>query len=269
MIPIGDNTRSRRTPWVNYTFILINVAVFVYVLTLSTQPSLVRGERADDFITQRDTVCYGFESRPTEVDSFYCRWSFQPREWFDNLQGESQVGEPRNWDVLITIVTAMFLHAGWLHIGGNMLFLWVFGDNVEDRFGHALYAVFYLFAGVVASVIQGAVDPGNLVPVVGASGAVAGVLGAYIVWFPGATVFAIFPVFFFIPLPVPAVIMIGLWFVQNLFAGYATLGSAGTPDAGVAWFAHIGGFVFGFLLVLFFVRDLGARRRAPPEFRSG
>jgi membrane associated rhomboid family serine protease len=265
MIPIGDSPVPRRTPWVNYLLILINLGVFLYVLSLSATMPGTQAEASAEFIEMRDTVCYGFEARPTEVDRFYCRWSFQPREWFDNLRGESAVGSSRNWDVLITILTAAFLHAGWLHIGGNMLFLWVFGDNVEDRFGHIPYLLFYLFAAAIASIIQGAIDPESVIPVVGASGAVAGVLGAYIVWFPGATIVAVFPVLFFLPLPIPAVFMIGVWFLQNLLAGYMTIGSAGTPDAGVAWFAHIGGFAFGFLLVLLFLRSSG---RPPPRYRA-
>lgn len=265
MIPIGDSTRSRGTPFVNYAFILINIVVFLYTLSLS--------QRVEDSVnTSRSTLadrpdaCYGHPVASSEVDEFFCRWSFQPGEWFDNLQGDAAVGPARDLGVLITIVTAIFLHAGWLHIAGNMLFLWVFGDNVEDRLGHAGYVLFYLVGGAFASLVQGLMDAGNLVPVVGASGAVAAVLGAYIVWFPRATVFAVVPLLFFIPLPIPAVVMIGLWFLQNLLAGYATLGSTVSPDAGVAWFAHIGGFLFGFLLVLLVLRRLG-RSKPPPTMR--
>ena len=265
MIPIGDSPVARRTPWVNYAIILVNIGVFIYVLTLSPQLPPTQEEAIAKYIDMRDGVCYGFDARPTDVDEFYCRWSFQPREWFDNLEGQSQVGSPRNWDVLLTIITSMFLHAGWLHIAGNMLFLWVFGDNVEDRLGHVPYLLFYLTAGVVASLIQGVMDVNSLIPVVGASGAVAGILGAYLVWFPGATVVAVVPILFFLPLPVPAFIMIGLWFIQNLAAGYMTIATAQTPDAGVAWFAHIGGFLFGFGMVLLFLRGLG---RPPPRWRQ-
>lgn len=262
MIPIGDSTRSRRTPFVNYAVILANIAVFFYTLSLSQdiEASPVRGEV---FIAEADD-CYGHRAAPTEVDDFFCRWSFQPAEWFDNVTGDAKTGTSHDPGILITIVTAMFMHAGWLHVGGNMLFLWVFGDNVEDRLGHIAYALFFVLGGIVASLIQGLMDPGNVIPVVGASGAVAAVLGAYIVWFPRATVFAVVPLLFFVPLPIPAVVMIGLWFLQNLLSGYATLGSAGTPDAGVAWFAHIGGFLFGFLLVLLFLRRVGRRRLPPP-----
>ncbi len=265
MIPIGDSARSRRVPWMNYVFVLVNIGVFIYSLTLSQTPVGGRDQQQADFEAQRQSICYGHAAAPTQIDRFYCRWSFQPREWFDNVRGESADGQGRDPRILVTLITAIFLHAGWLHIGGNMLFLWVFGDNIEDRLGHIGYALFYVMGGAVASLIQGFASPDSVVPVVGASGAVAAVLGAYIVWFPVATIIAVIPLLFFIPLPVPAFIMIGLWFVQNLLAGYATLGTAAAPDAGVAWFAHIGGFAFGFLLILLFLRGVGGRVRPPPR----
>jgi membrane associated rhomboid family serine protease len=251
---------------VNYALILVNVLVFAYMLTLSQAVPADLRQAVAEFVELRDGTCYGFEPAPTEVDRFFCDWSFQPREFFDTLQGESRTGDGRDWAVLASIVTSVFIHAGWLHILGNMIFLWVFGDNVEDRFGHVAYLGFYLASGIVASLAQASIDPSSVVPVVGASGAVAGVLGAYLVWFPKATISVVIPFFvlIFIPLPVPAIVMIGLWFLQNLLAGYATIGSAGTPDAGVAFFAHIGGFIFGFALVLLLFRNLRAARRAPP-----
>lgn len=268
MIPIGDSARSRRIPYVNYAFILVNVAVFLYSLSLAQQPSGTRAEQIREFVVQRDTVCYGHPTAPDEIDEFFCRWSFQPREWFDNLQGDARVGPGRDLAVLITIVTSLFLHAGWLHIGGNLLFLWVFGDNVEDRLGHLGYALFFLAGGVAASVTQGLADQGSVVPVVGASGAVAAVLGAYLVWYPKAMVVAIIPPLLFLPLPVPAILMIGVWFLQNLLAGYATLGADAASGSAVAWFAHIGGFLFGFLLVLFVLRGAGRPPRRTPRFSA-
>jgi len=251
---------------VTYAIILLNVVVFLRMLGLST--TLPLGQRAQlrDFQDQTATVCYGFRTLPTEADRFVCRWGFQPKEFFDNAKGESQAAEPSRAEVLLSIITAMFLHAGWLHILGNMLFLWVFGDNVEDRLGHPGFLAFYLISGVVASLVHGLVDPGSLVPVVGASGAVAGVLGAYLVCFPRATVRVVIPVFFLflIPIPVPAVVMIGLWFLQNLLAGLATVNAAATPDSGTAFFAHIGGFVFGVVLALLAGRRAG--RRPPPAW---
>jgi membrane associated rhomboid family serine protease len=157
----------------------------------------------------------------------------------------------------------VYLHAGFLHILGNMLFLWVFGDNVEDRLGHLGYLLFYSAAGVVASLAQGVIDTDSVVPNVGASGAVAGVLGAYIVYFPKATVTTLIPIaIILIPFPIPAWIMIGIWFLQNLLSGFATLATVDAGDGGIAFFAHIGGFVFGAVVVLLFLR--GAGKRAPP-----
>ena len=264
MIPVGDSPRSTGTPWVNYALIAANLLVFLYMLGLSTAlPTSARDQR-QEFSDQTAGVCYGFRTAPTEADRFICRFGFQPREFFDAVTGRTEVANPQPAAaVLLTIVTAMFLHAGWLHILGNMLFLWVFGDNVEDRLGHWRYFAFYLVAGMGAALVQGWVDPATVIPSVGASGAVAGVLGAYIVWFPRASVRVVFPIFplFFFPLPIPAVIMIGVWFLQNLLAGFATINEAAGADAGVAWFAHIGGFAFGMLMAL------AARpRRAPPRW---
>ena len=157
----------------------------------------------------------------------------------------------------------MFMHGSWLHILGNMLFLWIFGDNVEDAMGHVLYAAFYLIVGTAGAVTHGLVDPNALTPAIGASGAIAGVMGAYIVLFPRATVAVIIPIFFFIPFPLPAFVLIGFWFVAQLFSGFSSLG----PDAvgaggGVAYFAHIGGFIAGALLVNVF-----AARTTSPRVR--
>ncbi len=268
MIPVGDSTKRHRTPWVNYLFIAANVVVFLFMVTLSAQPTGTEGQVREEFIEQTTGVCYGFQAPPTDANRFVCKWAFQPREFFDAAEGGMDVGGQDRWAVLITLVTSMFMHGGWLHIAGNMLFLWVFGDNVEDRFGHARYALFYLLAGAIAALIQGAIGTESVVPVLGASGAVAGVLGAYIVWFPKATVRVVIPFFIliFIPIPVPAVVMIGLWFLQNLLSGYATIADAASPDVGVAWFAHIGGFLFGMLTVLLLFRGLG-EHRPPPRWR--
>ncbi|MFN0093191.1 MAG: rhomboid family intramembrane serine protease [Dehalococcoidia bacterium] len=259
MIPIGDSPRSRSTPFVTMALIAANLAVLLWVMVLDSQ---VPSSRAEAVRVQRELAtgtCYGFVPAPTDIDAFYCRWSFQPEEWFDAARGESKAQEPRRLEVLLSILTSTFLHAGWIHLIGNMLFLWVFGDNVEDRLGHLRYLVFYLAGGVVAALAQGLVEPSSVVPVVGASGAVAAVLGAYLVLYPKARVTVLVPLLLFLPLPVPGVVMIGLWFVQNLLSGVASLSPA-APNSGVAFFAHIGGFVFGALLVWLFA--LGRPRRA-------
>jgi len=251
---------------VTYAIILLNVVVFLRMLGLSATLPASQRAQLRDFQDQTATVCYGFRTLPTEADRFVCRWGFQPVEFFDNVKGESLAAEPSRTEVLLSIITTMFLHAGWLHILGNMLFLWVFGDNVEDRLGHVRFLAFYLLSGIIAALVHGLVDPASLVPVVGASGAVAGVLGAYLVCFPKATVRVVIPFFvlIFIPIPVPAVVMIGVWFLQNLFAGLATVNAAATPDSGTAFFAHIGGFFFGVTVALLFARRAG--RRAPPAW---
>lgn len=254
MIPVGDSNRRHTTPWVTYAIILLNFAAFIYMLTLPSDPEIVgQNRRGEDLVEVRSDLpgCYGLETVDTEADRFLCDYAFQPGEFFDSVTGETPESGGERWTALLSIVTAMFLHLGWLHILGNMLFLWVFGDNIEDRLGHFTYAAFYLLAGVVASFIQGALDPNSVVPVLGASGAVAGVLGAYLIWFPHATVRVVIPLFIliFIPIPIPAWIMIGLWFAQNLLSGYATVVSTATQaDQGVAWFAHIGGFIFGMVI---------------------
>jgi membrane associated rhomboid family serine protease len=266
MIPIHDSPRSRTRPWINYAIILLNFAVFIRMLTLPNGLPLSRAQQQSDFREQTNGVCYGFQTAPTASDRFVCKWAFQPKEFFDNAASKSDVPHPDRLVILFTLVSALFMHAGWLHILGNMLFLWVFGDNVEDRLGHIGYLLFYLAAGVVATLVQGLIDVNNVVPVLGASGAIAGVLGAYIVYYPRATVNVIIPFFIliFIPIPIPAFIMIGLWFLQNLFAGVASINSAASPDTGGAFFAHVGGFVFGMLTVWLFLRNAG--RRDPPRY---
>ncbi len=268
MIPIGDSPRSRNTPWINYALILANIAVFIYMVLLSnTVPARTQALR--DFRNQTSGQCYGFQTAPTDADAFVCKWAFQPKEFFDNLRSRSDVAAPDRPVILLSIIVSLFMHAGWLHIAGNMLFLWVFGDNVEDRLGHIGYLLFYVLAGAAATLVQGFIDSTSVIPVLGASGAIAGVLGAYIVYYPRATVTVVIPFFIliFIPIPIPAFFMIGLWFLQNLISGVATISNAGAPDTGVAFFAHVGGFVFGVLTVWLFLR--GAGRRAPPRYVRG
>jgi membrane associated rhomboid family serine protease len=156
----------------------------------------------------------------------------------------------------------MFLHAGWLHVIGNMLYLWIFGNNVEDRFGPARFTLFYLVCGMAASAAQMLAAPATTLPNLGASGAVAGVLAAYALLYPGAAVLTIIPVFVFIEVArVPAYLVIGFWFVLQLGNGLATLGASATQSGGVAWFAHIGGFAAGLLLTL--PAAIISRRRPP------
>jgi membrane associated rhomboid family serine protease len=153
--------------------------------------------------------------------------------------------------VYITLFTSMFMHGGWMHLIGNMLFLFIFGDNVEDRMGHIGYLIFYLLAGLVAGLTQVFVAPDSLVPSIGASGAIAGVLAAYLVLFPWSGVRTIVFIFiYFTIVTVPAVLLIGLWFLLQLFDGVAGLAHTQQGMGGVAYFAHIGGFVFGLLITM-------------------
>ena len=153
------------------------------------------------------------------------------------------------WD---RVVTSMFLHGGWAHIGGNMLYLWIFGDNVEDRLGHVRYLVFYLLCGAFAALAQTYIQSESVVPMIGASGAISGVLGAYIVLFPHSRVLTIVPIVFFIQLlEVPAIVLLGLWFLMQLFSGVGSLG-ARADVGGVAFWAHVAGFASGGLGVFLF-----------------
>jgi membrane associated rhomboid family serine protease len=155
----------------------------------------------------------------------------------------------------IALVTSMFLHGGFLHIGGNMLYLWIFGDNVEDRVGHVRFVAFYLLCGVVAALAQYLVDPGSGIPIVGASGALAGIMGAYLVLYPHSRVLVLVPIPFLYVIEVPAVLFLGFWFVLQFLAGLGTLGVATAEDVGgVAFWAHVAGFVAGVIGIFFFKR---------------
>jgi membrane associated rhomboid family serine protease len=156
----------------------------------------------------------------------------------------------------ITVITSMFLHGGWLHFLGNMLYLWIFGDNVEDRFGHGRYLVFYFLAGAAAAFLQTLINEASRLPMIGASGAIAGVLGAYLVMFPHSRVLTLVPIFFFVQIvEIPAVVLLGIWFLLQVLSGVGSLAAAsGRELGGVAFWAHAGGFVAGMLMVVVFRR---------------
>ncbi len=221
MIPLRDNIPSRRTPVLTCTLIAINV--FVYFVL---QPS--SGTRASLHFT--------------------LEWGLVPA---DLLGGVPRMPHPV--PVWWTVVTSMFLHGSFLHILGNMWFLWLFGDNVEDALGRARFLVFYLLSGVAAAMAQVLMGPSSRIPMVGASGAISGVLGGYILLYPHARVLTLIPIFFFAQIAeIPAFIMLGLWFLIQLMSG---LGSLGFEAGGVAWFAHVGGFLAGMGLVGIFQRQ--------------
>jgi len=163
----------------------------------------------------------------------------------------------------LSLVTSMFLHGGWMHVIGNMWFLWIYGDNVEDVLGHARYLLFYLLVGVAAALLQVALSSDSRVPMIGASGAIAGVMGAYLIKFPHSRILTLIPVFiFFTTVEIPAVFILLYWFVIQFFSGVGSIGYSHLSQGGVAWFAHVGGFVAGMILILLLgTRDPYARRR--------
>jgi membrane associated rhomboid family serine protease len=246
MIPIGDRLSTRTIPYVNIAIIAVNFLVFFYELTLNSQAS--------------------FRSA-SELDLWFQDWGAVPACIADSLGLKPNV-DPRALAVLcdsdrslLTLFTSMFMHAGWLHILGNMLFLWVFGDNVEDALGHVRYLAFYLIAGLAASATQVALNMSDFIPSVGASGAIAGVMGAYLVMFPQARIAVVIPLFWFLGATyMPAIALIGIWFLMQLFTGVASIGYATGGGGGVAWWAHIGGFLAGLLLV-----NLFRAGRPPPR----
>jgi membrane associated rhomboid family serine protease len=156
-----------------------------------------------------------------------------------------------NWP---SVFTSMFLHAGWLHFLGNMLYLWIFGDNVEDRLGHVRFVIFYLFCGAVAAVAHAAINPSSTVPTIGASGAIAGVMGAYFVLFPRSRILAVVPLFFYMEIiEVPALLFLGFWFIMQFFSGIGSLAVSGdVQSGGVAFWAHVAGFIAGIVGVAVF-----------------
>jgi membrane associated rhomboid family serine protease len=236
VIPLRDSLRSRSIPYVNYTLIVINVAVFIYQLTLIGDTVQVNGVT----LTAMDRWVFDW-------GTVSCRLTASCPVAFDRAFGTA----PNPW---LTLVTATFIHAGLLHLAGNMLFLWIFGDNVEDSMGHFAYLIFYLAVGVIAGLAQVASNSSSTIPAVGASGAIAGVMAAYLVLYPGATVHVLIPI---IIIPwfthVPAFVLMIVWFLLQVMSGLGELGARATGgEGGVAWFAHIGGFVAGLILVWFF-----------------
>ncbi|MBN2906895.1 MAG: rhomboid family intramembrane serine protease [Rhodobacteraceae bacterium] len=208
MFPLRDHNPSARTPYVTYALIAANVIVFLAYWPLF--------------------------SDPRAVQAFFMTWALVPAEISNGSQMHG-------------LLTSMFLHGGPIHLAGNMLFLWIFGDNLEDEFGHLKFLGFYLASGLAAGLAQYGIAPDSMVPMVGASGAIAGVMGGYLLLFPKARVDVLFIiVIVFRVIPVPAWLMLGVWFALQLFSG----ASAAPGDGGVAYWAHSGGFVAGVAMTL-------------------
>ncbi len=244
IMPLGDDNADRTlTPFINYALTAANILVFVFLQGLGSNEkftmafSTVPGEivSGQDLVSE-DQVAQD----PARGQTF-------------NIPGL----QPTPVSVYLTLLTSMFMHGGFMHLAGNMLYLWIFGDNLEDRMGHARYLTFYLVSGVLASLAHVfstyAFDGNPYIPSLGASGAISGVLGGYLLLFPGKRVKVLM---LNMLTEVPSIVAIGLWFALQLFSGFGSIGSTG---GGVAYGAHIGGFIAGLILVKFF--DTGRREQ--------
>jgi len=225
-LPLKDMNPTVRRPIATYSLIVANVVIFIYELSL--------GPQVNAFI-----AAYG--ATPFEIT----RMTDLAGRLGAGAPIVHQPGPPHVW---LTLLTSMFMHAGLWHLGGNMLYLWIFGNNIEDILGPVKFYIFYLVCGLLAHALHIASDPGSTIPTVGASGAVSGLLGAYLIAYPRARVLTLVFLGFFVRMAVvPAALIIVLWFVMQFIFGLASLG--GTAEGGVAWFAHIGGFLGGIALI--------------------
>ena len=215
MFPLYDENPTRITPYFTYGLIGMNVLVFLHEISLSN----------------------------LQLEQFFQLYAVIPQELTINWSGE--------WT---TLFTSQFLHGGWWHLISNMVYLWVFGNNIEDRLGHFKYLLFYLTCGAIAALCQWFIGMHSAIPSLGASGAISGVLGAYLIWFPQARITTlVFLGFFITTINIPALVIIGIFFIQNLIAGFASLQSAAkmsVETGGVAYWAHLGGFVVGSIFAL-------------------
>lgn len=226
-LPIRDDNPHTITPFVNYTMLAACILVFVWQFLLGADEG------------QRAVFAYGFI----------------PARFFG---GAELPGDIPSIPPALTILTSMFMHGGWMHLGGNMLYLWIFGDNIEASLGHGRYLVFYLLCGIAAALAQGFAAPGSEVPMVGASGAISGVLGAYLVLHPRSNIKVFVFLIIITVINVPAFIVLGVWIIGQLVSSAAV--DAGQP--GVAFIAHIGGFIAGAVLVFFF------KKKSVPVFEA-
>ncbi|MFM5889985.1 MAG: rhomboid family intramembrane serine protease [Dolichospermum sp.] len=212
MFPLYDENPTRITPYFTYGLIGMNVLVFLHEVSLSN----------------------------TQLEQFFQLYAVIPQQLTNSWSGE--------WT---TLFTSQFLHGGWWHLISNMIYLWVFGNNIEDRLGHLKYLFFYLTCGALAALCQWFIGINSIIPSLGASGAISGVLGAYLIWFPRARITTlIFLGFFITTINVPALVIIGIFFIQNLISGFASLQTAANmsvESGGVAYWAHLGGFIVGMI----------------------
>lgn len=244
MIPLHDDNPTVHTPYVTLGIVVLNFVAFVWLIALPPEKQelviVTRGfipKRMAQLADPRVPVLVDLEPR-RELLVFGRRIAIdQPRVQLP----------PNPTQIYASAVTAMFLHGGWLHLIGNMWFLWLFGNNIEDRLGHLPYAVFYLFGGLLATAVHWSIDPASTVPVIGASGAVAAILGAYLVKYPFAQIKTLVPFVFLIIVELPAIVVLGLWFATQILEGLGGLRLG--INGGVAWWAHVGGFIAGMVLM--------------------
>jgi membrane associated rhomboid family serine protease len=241
VFPLKDNIPTLRFPAVTVTFIALNVLAYFFWQQGGLSLGNPDGEHYVCNLVEYAVIPYELTNPGEQVGARGCA-----------------APETSTW---LTLLTSMFMHGGLLHLGGNMLFLWIFGNNVEDSMGPVKFIAFYLLGGLAATALQVVIDPSATVPTIGASGAIAGVLGGYLILFPRARVVTlIFIVFFVTIVELPAIWILGFWFVQQVLFGWLDLSIAG-EGGGVAYFAHIGGFVFGLVAIKLFADDRKQRRR--------
>ncbi|RLT42760.1 MAG: rhomboid family intramembrane serine protease [Chloroflexi bacterium] len=222
MIPLSDSIRAHRTPWVTYVLLALNIGIYAL------------------------TAVFGL----VDYDQVIQTYGLIPFRVMRSFDAEA----------VTDLISSLFLHGSLLHLGGNMLYLWIFGDNVEDALGHMGYLIFYLIGGLLASAAHVLVNPTSMLPTIGASGAIAAVLGAYLVLYPASQVRTLIPLGFFVRIALlPAALVLGLWFVLQLFEGFLAVG-ANADVGGVAIWAHVGGFVIGALLARFIVPSRSRKR---------
>ncbi len=290
MLPLRDDNPTRRPPFITLAIIAANIAAF-----LLWQPTFGTSNEQQTFFFCNALIPYEVTHQTNLADG----GAEARRELQEQLPGESeaearedqqfldrQCGDKSWWQ---SIFVAMFLHGGWLHIGGNMLYLWIFGNNVEDKLGIVAYPLFYIVSGIAATAAQLVLSPDSIIPNLGASGAIAGVLGAYLFMFPRRRILTLIIFFFITFVYLPAGLVLGGWFILQLFSGVGELGREIGAGGGVAFWAHIGGFVFGALAaILFFPKErygalppprrpdhggrrwgFGGRRPLPPDRDEG
>jgi membrane associated rhomboid family serine protease len=235
MIPLKDDAPRISTPFVTYTLIALNTLAFLYEISLS--PAL------------RNSLVFTFGVVPARMTIVLFDHGYVPWDLISGL-GTRYVPAAA---AMVPVFTSMFLHGGWLHLIFNMWALWIFGDNVEDYMGHWLYLVLYLICGVAAALLHTAFNIGSTIPSVGASGAIAGVMGAFFVLYPRARVLTLVPFFFVFFMGLPAWIVLGYWFIAQFLSGAATsIAASGGNSSGIAFWAHVGGFIAGVVLIKVF-----------------